>query len=445
MNNALPTAFLPRLISKQILISSLTILIILNKLQSLYSIKSNKNKINKRNAQDSGYSSEVEDEGGEDLTTTTETSGNLGKDDTYERTFTKEWLLKIIRRGEEWIEEVSSEEDYDLLEEERNRRIFVVEQSSSLVASLSETSESGSISRPLTLPTSNPLSSPLNIILHDALPSDTDPSSVGVQSWGASIILAKMMAKDPERFGMNQLNGGGRMLELGAGTGLLSLVWRGMLEKLSEESKEEQLSSATDSTSTTIVATDYHPTVLSNLSHNISLNTHADSLPIQVLKLDWSAIHSSLNFANTSTKSELVLPTPFDSKFDTLLAADVVYGPEHALWLKSCAICFLKKPTASTTSTSTTTSTPLSLEKLSLDATSPIPTFHLIVPLRPTHTAAIATITEVFPMSASLPIRENDESSSWRMAIKNIEEIDRIKGIGRADEGGYRLYNIGWC
>lgn len=224
--------------------------------------------------------------------------------------------------------------------------------------------------------------------------------------------------------------------------------------------------------------------------------------PVAALKLDWSAIHTSRVFASTS-RGSLSLPPPFDRPFRTLLAADVVYGPEHAVWLRSCVEQFLEKPdelprmpklrrnsstrsrggsisgtgafaTPPLLSLSSITPLPLSLTPapspglnnrsppsfspqnsapgspllLPVKPTTsladlPEPCFHLIVPVRPTHTAAIASIAEAFPSEISLPERQPGEP--WRIAVRRLEELPRVKGVGRADEEKYRLYRIGWC
>lgn len=283
---------------------------------------------------------------------------------------------------------------------------------------------SGAILRPLLLPTctvsprSSTISPPLSITLHDALPSSLDPTSVGLQSWGSSIILGRMIALDPASFGIHHGPGGaGRVLEMGAGTGLLSLVWRGMWDRFHPEPKEEE--------KPTIVATDFHAGVIENLHRNIDDNTHPTSSPITVSKLDWSAVHTSLRFASRSCHSSLSMPAPFDSTFDLILAADVVYGPEHAAWIRSCIEQFLRRPS---------------------DTDSPDvanPAFHLIVPLRPTHIPAISSIPLSFPEASSFAPRE--EGEDWRIGVKAMSETGRVRGIGRVDEGGYRLFEIGWC
>lgn len=77
--------------------------------------------------EDDGFSTDEDDEGLEDE------GEQIGKEDVFERTYAKEWLLAILKRGEAWIEDA---EDV----EEREIRGEVVERASELIASLSVTS-----------------------------------------------------------------------------------------------------------------------------------------------------------------------------------------------------------------------------------------------------------------------------------------------------------------
>lgn len=477
-----------------------------------------------------------------------ETIDPLWQHDAFERTWTINWLNLLVRRAGEWADEL--DEDTDQVELDRRYRL--VDEAAGLVGVLTATSgayvvlsrasvltltswrgdtEGGSILRPLLLPTCHPNSpeqtEPLLITLNDALPSSLDPTSVGLQSWGSSIILARMIALDPRSFGLGEPDH--RALELGAGTGLLSLVWKGMSERLGAPCE--------------MFATDYHEGVLDNLKKNVETNSAAitpitsptdspalrpsrpgaalktsssssssslSSLPVQTHKLDWSAVHSSRAFsalAGPSGPMEINMPPPFDKPFHTILAADVVYGPTHAEWLKSCVEQFLIKPdavaSASTASVgredlaadvrdlslgeptpkantvplptpkartvalptrpelhSTDSSAAFEASQPSHIATTTVssssgsvtepeksgyrPAFHLIVPLRPTHVEAIASIDKAFPKREELPARMSDQDP-WRVAIEEVTEIERVHGVGRSDEETYRLFRIGWC
>lgn len=250
------------------------------------------------------------------------------------------------------------------------------------------------------LPTSES-TEPITITLLDALPTDYDVTAVGLQSWGASIIFARRMALAPTLYFDPQRPL--RTLELGAGTGLLSLA----CAKL----RQEVGGSAGD----LIVATDFHPAVLDNLRINVADNFEdGEASTVDVELLDWSIVH---NLGPDDT-----LPPPFDQRFDVILAGDVVYRKDHALWLRSCVERFLVQPD---------------------DMRRESATFHLIAPLRPTHVEAIASITEVFPRASSLPPRE--EGDDWRIAITSTENLDREWGVGRNDELGYRSWTIQWC
>ncbi|ORY49296.1 hypothetical protein BCR35DRAFT_310817 [Leucosporidium creatinivorum] len=493
---SLPTAILPK-IPRNNLSSSLDtqeLLRLVNHLTSLYTTTTTTT----TTTTDSAYSDQVDEL----------EIDPLGPDSQFERGWTKSWLVSLLRRAEDWVHELDEQEGGPN-EQERKQRLQVVDQAGALVAALTETSASGSILRPLLLPTSTtepPSSEPLLITLNDALPSSLDPTSVGLQSWGSSIILSKLICLNPEEFGVpnEKTEGAGmRTLELGAGTGLLSLVWKGMSERQGAIRGE-------------VIATDFHEDVLKNLRLNVKTNTpsispstsplnsppflpadaRSSTPPVAAHHLDWQAVHSSRQFATAfpssapstplngplKTDTAPTMPPPFDRPFHTLLAADVVYGPEHAKWLKSCVEQFLIRPNSKpATGPNPPTSfsgpeivqpAPLSLqalEELDLNAPSapssppsnsasppaptglhtppstdpPAPAFHLIVPLRPTHTAAIASIAQVFPLAEEL--EERKEGEAWRVAVKRMRELGREKGVGRADEGSYRLYEIGWC
>ncbi|GAA5850912.1 hypothetical protein JCM3766R1_003999 [Sporobolomyces carnicolor] len=507
---SLPTSVLPKL-SRNLSSSNLTsqkILDLIKHLRTLYVAASEDSDLahpTEEAARQAQFSSEVEED---------ETVDPLLHQDQFERSWAVNWLSLVVKRGEEWIEEAHESGD----EREKELRSEIVDEAAALVSHMTATSEGGAILRPLLLPTCLPdaaeQTEPLTITLNDALPSHLDPTSVGLQSWGSSIILARMIALDPVKFGVGVPDQ--RVLELGAGTGLLSLVWKGMSERMGVPSE--------------VFATDYHDGVLENLQKNVISNSAAvspaqsplvspslrpvnpktsglsspsvpgtphsnpspssssssSSLPVQTHKLDWSAVHSSRAFSAASNPRNpipTIMPPPFDKPFHTLIAADVVYGPTHAIWLKSCVEQFLIKPDAPNASLESESRLPQEIANLSLsDSTVPLPlpsrpslhstdtsanveqsalshvattttsgaessvsgpAFHLIVPLRPTHVEAIASITKVFPSKESLEARTSGEP--WRVAIQSITEIERVQGVGRADEGSYKLFRIGWC
>lgn len=248
------------------------------------------------------------------------------------------------------------------------------------------------------------------------MPTAEDPTSVGLQSWGASIILARRFSADPESYGIKSTKESRvRILELGSGTGLLALAAARLLERMEDDNMIEGKKNV-------IVATDFHEAVLANLQRNVddndisSSSTSTETTTIDVLPLDWSLIHES---------ASTIMEPPLDQRFDLILGGDIIYRQFHSLWIHSCVTRFLAYPTPA----------------------SPTPRFILIAPLRPTHTEAIASITIVFPHVDDLEVRlhtPHEGGEDWRLAILSIESTDREYGVGRADEAGYRIYRMGW-
>ena len=103
-----------------------------------------------------------------------------------------------------------------------------------------------------------------------------------------------------------------------------------------------------------------------------------------------------------------------------IFAADVVYHPDHAQWIKSCVQRYLRR---------------------GRDGDGYRPVLWLIIPLRSTgrHEGIGATVEQVFPTLSSATDSEKGE-----LVILRQEEIARRDGVGRADEGSYMLFQIGW-
>ncbi|KAF8346079.1 hypothetical protein F5887DRAFT_1132814 [Amanita rubescens] len=362
---------------------------------------------------DSGYASaeEEEDEEEEHECSQHGDSDTL-RSDPFERAYALKWLTGFIGRSDIWLSSVFSDD-------EESERVQLVEEAAKLINAFSgDTSSSssaednstgedktdGSILRSFSFLTPAPESlgrSEVTVQLNDAPLSSSDHTSVGLQSWGSSIIFAERLCSDPAAFSilpkkLESTTEPLRVLELGAGTGLLSITI----------SKIAQLHSTT---TTTIAATDFHPDVLTNLTSNVTTNTHIAVAPrsappmISVYKFDWE--HPDY------------LSPPFNEPFDVILAADVVYHPLHAAWIKSCVERLLFKPGG---------------------------VFWLIIPIRTTgrHEGMHCTVENMFP----IVLREERKSSGeeCELAILELEVVAKKEGIGRADESGYRLYKIGW-
>jgi hypothetical protein len=167
-----------------------------------------------------------------------------------------------------------------------------------------------------------------------------------------------------------------------------------------------------------VVATDYHPDVLQNLSSNVDANPGSVSaeVGITVASLNWQLIHEM---------PDAKLEEPLKRPFDVIIAADVVYRPSHALWLASTVRRFLRRP-KSTSSISEPAS------------------FHLIAPTRPTHEQTHSSIEAVFSEVSVGGGAEEPYGATAMPLIVDKYDYPRTKSVGRADEQSYREYRIEW-
>ena len=343
-------------------------------------------------------------------------SWRLARADPLERDFAVRWMTGFLARGLEWVTEAEKIDEMELEDREA-----VYEGFSTLLSSCAKASEAGAILREFTFPKQNLADGQeIKIVLVDEDLSSTDHTSVGLQTWGSAFVMAERIVKSPHLYGI--LNRGTqaerntiRILELGAGTGLLSLVVQKLLVHMGVSAQ--------------IVATDCHPAVLANLERNIAASNvsvgalDGISVSMTVAPLDWEL------FQQASSNDEPTLDTPFDQRFDVILGADVVYQSQHAQWLAGVAHKLLKKPDYSD------------------DTNNYPPVFHLIAANRATREKTYTSIHEAFPSfdaydhSANLQASSSDQLS---LCIIDSADLAHVKGVGRADESGYREYRIEW-
>ena len=317
------------------------------------------------------------------------------RSDTFERSYAIKWLTTLISQSEQW----SSDADTDA---DSKTREVLIQTAAALLAICSGTAAAGVLTRDFIFtPHSSTLSSsPIKVHIRDVPLDNSDYGSVGAQTWGGACILAEMIVDNASAFNLLPANTPTRVLELGAGTGLVSIT----IAKL--------LASSTPSPPVIdIVATDYYPSVLANLSHNILSNfpfsAPSTSISLSSHSLDWSLFPS--------------LPTPpleLSTPFDLILGADIIYEPHHALWIKSCLTQLLRKPSG-----------PKS------------PMFHLVIPLRSTHSSESQTVETVFGTT-----RTAVDTSNLDLRIISRETIICDARDGSAqDHVEYAYYRIGWC
>lgn len=232
--------------------------------------------------------------------------------------------------------------------------------------------------------------SSVTVHLYDKLAGtkSSDPDDVGLQSWGASIFFSRLICKSPESFCLDQnLGSSPRIVELGAGTGLVSLTMGALLPTTGHDGA-------------TLIATDYHSGVMDNLKDNVASNM-ADhhSVPIHTCVLDWSSP---------------VWDAPLDKRADMILATDVIYSPLHATWLRDCAASLL----------------------------APNGIFWLVVAVRQNgkFEGVSETVRRAFAADA-----QDEGLNGNKLSIMSHERLEKPDGIGRGDESWYELLKIGWA
>lgn len=327
-------------------------------------------------AADSGYASEADVD---------EASRAEAAPDHYERVTAIRWLTGFIGRAHELSLAESVSEAF-------------VDQACSILAHLTKEDKEEGADEPEDLGMTRRFSFPykddqlcnIEVDLYD-IPMQTgeDHTDVGLQTWGASIALSTRIARHPEAFGLSQtrLTSSSRIVELGAGTGLVSLFLSGLMPHVSEAQP-------------TIIATDYHPTVLSNLAANIKSHMAKPAPTATVLSchLDWSC---------PSRKAPLHVPA------DIVIAADATYAPEHAAWLRDCAGSLLADDGI----------------------------FWLMVSVR--QNGKFAGISDTVE-AAFEEVEKCTRADGKRLTISSMQQIEKRDNVGRADETGYKLFEIVW-
>ncbi|GME22971.1 putative Nicotinamide N-methyltransferase [Neofusicoccum parvum] len=329
---------------------------------------------------DSGYVSRNEDD--DDADEDAEEAAAALRADEFERSFAVRWLTAFIARAGSELVRVGSEEAAQRL----------VDDAASILASFSETTdpdsddEDAGLTREFEFAVRDTAAAAVSVRLNDAPLKGTDHTAVGLQSWGAAIVLSGLICADPERFGLPTPSGG-TIVELGAGTGLVCLTVAALLQQHFRHRPS------------TVVATDFHPAVLANLRRNVAANAS----PVLARPLDWSA--------------PVLEPPLAPRRAAVLLAADVVYAPEHARWLRDCAAALL----------------------------APAGVFWLIATVRNAGRGGkfegiVDTVEAAFGDSDACPTAGDGKV----LAILGVEWVEKRRGVGRGDESGYKLYRIGW-
>jgi SAM-dependent methyltransferase len=320
------------------------------------------------------------------------------------------------------VEALDSREDHaDSLPSMQNGP-DIIHEAASILALCAGTASAGTITRTFAFPirTKNQPSI-IKVRLTDVPLDNDDYSSVGAQTWGGACVLAERIVRYPEYFGLigqdaspdssdslQKMQPALRVLELGAGTGLVSLALAKLLESSSDWMNHR----------TEIIATDFYPPVLENLQNNIAANSEtADNEHPQPLVsvvshfLDWKMFSATVDTP----------PAPFDLPFDLILGADIIYEAEHAFWIKGCLSRLLRRRQVSQADQGGI--------------------FHLVIPLRHTHQAESSTIAHAFPdIQTSGPSHCVEELC---ILLTEVIVCDTYED-DHEDDIEYVYYRIGW-
>jgi len=328
--------------------------------------------------------------------------------DLFERTHSIRWLTALIF--------ALNAADDDETTRDSQEKDKTIQNAAALLALLAGPSASGTIARnfeftyyALRSSDFEPFKSiPVSITITDLPLNNNDFGSVGVQTWGSACVMSEMLVQDPGAFGIssdqfhNRKQSVFRILELGAGTGLVTLTTAKLLQKITLDI----------TCRIQIVATDYHPSALENLRANVRANIHADentTVTVTIHSLDWSQVGPG------DTRSY-----PFTNPFDLVFGADVIYEPEHAKWIHSCLTYLLRKPSQ--------------LSRSDYHNSSAL--FHLVSPLRATHSSESNYIETIFSRG-----EDDVDEPLLHILTKEIFACDTEMG----EEVEYAYYKIGWA
>ena len=350
----------------------------------------------------------------ESLKVSSDSSLDVLRADEFERTYAIRWLTSLVARADMLAARDDRSDDLeDSLRTNSQEPSWenIVQEAAALLAVCAGTAAAGLVSRAFAF--RHKTGREVKVQVTDVPLENQDYSSVGAQTWGSACLLSEMIVGNPATFGLDSsvyVKGPVRVLELGAGTGLVSLTVGGLLKGYWD-------GGSTDSRGT-VVATDFHPSVLQNLTTNAAFNsaTWPEHCPvsISVHHLDWSNLPS-------------ILSPPFDGPFDLIFGADIVYEIEHASWIRSTVEHFLRKP----------------------ESPSDMPRFHLMIPIRPTHATESQAVEKVFPF-ASEPEAQNSLSSPLTLCIVKKDVIlcevhsSMRSRLSHGDLVEYILYAIAW-
>ena len=166
--------------------------------------------------------------------------------------------------------------------------------------------------------------------------------------------------------------------------------------------------------------------MLKNLHHNIQSNFPRGAPPHVSLSadaLDWSRYSPKCGWNGAAAGP------PFDQTFDVIFGADVIYEPQHVFWIRDCVSALLRRPSGS--------EGPTALAQ---------PRFHLVMPLRPTHTSESHAVTQVFPRAPENRTLAPPSSTDLQLSVIRQETVVcEVEDARPGEEVEYVHYVVGWA
>ncbi|GAA5899681.1 uncharacterized protein JCM6883_005953 [Sporobolomyces salmoneus] len=346
--------------------------------------------------------------------------------DEFETKFLRNWLEMVVQLGLKQLSKGT---------EDLERWEAVIDEASGMISRLEDDNEDTDyiLPSPSTSSSSSAtLTSNLVRIHNHTLVSST----TGHRTWGSAPILARRLALSPERyFPLSSSSSPLRVLELGAGTGLVGLAALSTLSRLGLSNAVVTLSDGGESNVDEISTSG----VLDNLRRNVKNHVNqlgTSAVHAQVETLSWDDYNPQLDLGGKQENDSRRI-VPEEKRYDVILGADLVYESKQAESLWNAVAAHLRFPSKSS---STSTQSP--------------PALHLVIPLRPTHVNESIAVDTVFPSPETrigqdqARIVRNEDGERWRSIAREREEFSAADGFGSRGRGEkiiqYRSYRIEW-